>query len=158
MKFDLETTKQRSKIMKKIKGKDTKIEIKLRTALWALGIHYRKNYSCLPGNPDIAITKYKIAVFCDSDFWHGYNWEEKKKRLRHNRDYWIKKITRNMERDRETDDKLIELGWLPLHFWEHQINKDLNNCIREILSYLPVKAAPLSLNYARRNTEIRNKL
>jgi DNA mismatch endonuclease (patch repair protein) len=123
--------------MSKIRGKNTKIEIKLRLSLWHRGIRYRKNYKKLPGSPDIALTKYRIAIFCDSDFWHGYDWEHKKSAIHTNRDYWIPKIEQNIQRDKDDDDKLIELGWLPLHFWEHQINKDLDGCIEEILSYLP---------------------
>ena len=137
LKFNLTTTKERSQTMSKIRGKNTKIEIKLRLSLWHRGIRYRKNYKKLPGSPDIALTKYRIAIFCDSDFWHGYDWEHKKSAIHTNRDYWIPKIEQNIQRDKDDDDKLIELGWLPLHFWEHQINKDLDGCIEEILSYLP---------------------
>ena len=81
--------------------------------------------------------KYHIAIFCDSDFWHGYQWDAKKCKIKANRDYWIKKIEDNIQRDRDYDEQLIEMGWLPLHFWEHQINKDLEGCIDEILSNLP---------------------
>lgn len=138
MKFDFNTTPERSHTMSRIKGKDTKIELKLRKALWHIGIRYRKNYQKIPGSPDIALTKYQIAIFCDSDFWHGYDWNERKNRIHSNRLYWIPKIERNIERDKEVDDQLIQLGWLPLHFWEHRINKDLAGCIKDILSYLPI--------------------
>ena len=137
MKYPFKTTKERSAIMSKIRGKDTKIEVKLRKALWHLGIRYRKNYKALPGSPDIALTKYHIAIFCDSDFWHGYQWDAKRCKIKSNRDYWIKKIEDNIQRDRDYDEQLIAMGWLPLHFWEHQINKDLEGCIDEILSNLP---------------------
>jgi DNA mismatch endonuclease, patch repair protein len=137
MKYDFHTTKERSRIMGRIKGKDTKIELKLRKALWHIGIRYRKNYRRIPGSPDIALTKYRIALFCDSDFWHGHDWPHRKERIHSNLDYWIPKIERNIERDREIDDQLVELGWLPLHFWEHRINRDLSGCIDEVLSYLP---------------------
>lgn len=93
---DVMTPEQRSRTMSHIKGKDTSIEVILRKALWHKGIRYRKNYKKLPGTPDIAITKYRIAIFCDSEFFHGYNWEVKKQKLGHNREYWIKKIERNM--------------------------------------------------------------
>ena len=137
MKKTLKTTKERSEIMKKIHGKDTKIELKLRKPHWHLGLRYRKNYKFLPGSPDIALTKYHIAIFCDSDFWHGYNWKTQKFTIKSNREFWIQKIESNIQRDRDCDDQLIEMGWLPLHFWEHQINKDLDGCIKEILSYIP---------------------
>ena len=79
--YSFNTTEERSNIMKKIKSKDTEPEVRLAKELWKRGIRYRKNYSLLPGKPDIAITKYKIAVFVDGEFWHGYNWEEKKEKL-----------------------------------------------------------------------------
>lgn len=139
MKYQFKTTPERSRIMSKIRGKDTKIEVKLRLALWHLGIRYRKNYKRLPGSPDIALTKYRIAVFCDSDFFHGYNWDARKCKIKSNRDYWIHKIEENIQRDREYDNLLAEEGWIVLHFWEHQINKDLHGCVKEILSYIPKK-------------------
>ena len=128
--------------MKQIKATNTKIEIKLRKALWHLGIRYRKNYRKLPGSPDIALTKYKIAIFCDSEFWHGYDWECKKNKIHSNREYWISKIERNIERDKEVDIDLIYLGWLPLHFWGWQINKDIDYCLQTILKYLPMQSFP----------------
>lgn len=139
MKLELETTNERSIIMSKIRSKDTKIELKLRKALWHLGLRYRKNYKKLPGSPDIALTKYHIAIFCDSDFWHGYQWEIKKSKIKRNREYWIKKIENNMQRDKDYDEQLMQLGWLPLHFWEHQINKNLDLCLKKIISYIPDK-------------------
>lgn len=137
MKYKFKTTKERSAIMSKIRGKDTKIEIKLRKALWHCGVRYRKNYKQLPGSPDIALTRFRIAIFCDSDFWHGYQWDEQKCKIKSNRDYWINKIEQNIERDKFYDDQLLELGWLPLHFWEHQINSNLDACVNEVLSLLP---------------------
>lgn len=139
MKYQFHTTKERSRIMSKIRGKDTKIEVKLRKALWHLGYRYRKNYKDLPGSPDIALTKYRVAIFCDSDFFHGYNWDRRKCKIKSNRDYWIHKIEENIARDKDCDDQLAEMGWVSLHFWEHRINKDLDGCISEILSYLPKK-------------------
>lgn len=126
---DVMTTEQRSRAMSHIKGKDTSIEVLLRKALWHKGIRYRKNYKKLPGSPDIAITKHKIAVFCDSEFFHGYNWEIKKQKLGQNREYWIKKIERNMERDRENDFKLLAMEWVPMHFWGCDIQKHTENCV-----------------------------
>ncbi len=126
---DVMTPEQRSRTMRHIKGKDTSIELLLRKALWRKGIRYRKNYKKLPGAPDIAITKYKIAIFCDSEFFHGYNWEIKKQKLGNNREYWIKKIERNMERDRENDFKLIAMDWVPVHFWGQEIQKQTDECV-----------------------------
>lgn len=128
------TPEQRRKNMQAIKSKDTSIEIALRKALWNRGIRYRKNYKLLPGKPDIAITKYKIAVFCDSDFWHGYNWENRSHRIKSNREYWIPKIERNMQRDCEVNELLIKEGWTVLRFWEYQIKKELPVCVEKIVS------------------------
>ena len=129
---DVMTPEQRSRAMSHIKGKDTSIEVLLRKALWHKGIRYRKNYKKLPGTPDIAITKYRIAIFCDSEFFHGYNWEIKKQKLGHNREYWIKKIERNMARDRENDFKLIALDWVPIHFWGQEIQKHTEECVKAV--------------------------
>ncbi|MEA4986946.1 MAG: very short patch repair endonuclease [Anaerovorax sp.] len=128
------TPEQRRKNMRAIKSKDTIIELMLRRALWREGIRYRKNYKSLLGKPDIAITKYRIAIFCDSDFWHGYEWEERNKRIKSNRDYWIPKIERNMERDRQVNAQLTNDGWIVLRFWEWEIKKQLDKCINEIMN------------------------
>ena len=123
-----------SKNMKKIKSENTSIEIILRKALWKNGYRYRKNFTKLPGKPDIVLTKYKIAIFCDSEFFHGKDWDKLKLRLAkgHNAEYWLKKITRNMQRDLENDKKLAELGWTVLRFWGNDIKKHTENCIRTI--------------------------
>ena len=117
--------------MQHIRSKDTSIEVKLRKALWHEGIRYRKNYKELPGKPDIAITKQKIAVFCDSSFFHGRDYESKKK-PETNAEYWDQKIQRNMERDRENERELNGLGWTVLRFWDDEIDKHLNECIRTV--------------------------
>ena len=129
---DVMTPEQRSRTMSHIKGKDTSIEVTFRKALLHKGYRYRKNYKALPGTPDIAITKYKIAIFCDSEFFHGYNWEIKKQKLGQNRDYWINKIERNMARDRETDFKLIAMDWVPVHFWGQEIQKHIDECVEAV--------------------------
>ena len=128
---DVMTPEQRSRAMSHIRGKDTSIEVILRKALWHKGIRYRKNYKKLPGTPDIAITKYRIAIFCDSEFFHGYNWEIKKQKLGHNREYWIKKIERNMARDRENDFKLIAMDWIPMHFGARD-TKHTGECVQAV--------------------------
>ena len=123
-----------SKTMSRIRGKDTSIELKLRKALWHKGYHYRKNYKELPGSPDIVLTKYKIAIFCDSEFFHGKDWEVLKGRLEkgNNPDYWIKKITRNRSRDMENDKKLLFMGWTVIHFWGEEILKNTDECMKVI--------------------------
>lgn len=127
------TPEQRRRNMQAIRSKDTTIELRMRKALWERGIRYRKNYKKLVGKPDIAITKYKIAVFCDSDYWHGYDWENRNQRIKSNRDYWVPKIERNMERDREVTAALQDEGWLVLRFWEWQIRKHLDECVDTVL-------------------------
>lgn len=119
------------KNMSRIRGKDTSIELTLRKALWKKGYRYRKNYKQLPGKPDIVLTKYKIAIFCDGEFFHGKDWEILKPRLKKgkNSDYWIPKIGRNMERDREKDKELLFLGWTVIHFWGKDILKNTDECL-----------------------------
>ena len=133
------TPEQRRKNMQAIRSKDTSIELRLRKALWERGIRYRKNYKKLIGKPDIAITKYRIAVFCDSDYWHGYDWENRNQHIKSNREYWIPKIERNMARDQEVNEALERDGWTVLRFWEWQIKKQLDNCVNEILAAVSAK-------------------
>lgn len=133
------TPEQRRKNMQAIRSKDTSIELRLRKALWERGIRYRKNYKKLIGKPDIAITKYRIAVFCDSDYWHGYDWENRNQRIKSNREYWIPKIERNMARDQEVNEALERDGWTVLRFWDWQIKKQLDICVDEILAAVSAK-------------------
>jgi DNA mismatch endonuclease (patch repair protein) len=130
------TPEQRKKNMQNIKSKNTKIEIKLRKALWTLGYRYRIHQANLPGKPDIVFSSKKIAIFCDSTFWHGYDWEHRESRIKSNRGYWIKKIESNMERDRITNEKLNELGWHVIRFWDFEIDKELNRCVNEVIKLL----------------------
>ena len=123
---------QRRYNMSRIRSSNTSIEIKLRKALWREGIRYRKNYKLIPGRPDIALTKYKIAVFCDGEFWHGRDWAEKKVKILCNRDYWISKIERNIQRDNETDKRLQNMGWIVLRFWGRDIEKNTDACVEDI--------------------------
>ena len=120
--------------MRHIKSKDTSIEVKLRKELWSRGYRYRKNVSNLPGKPDIVLTKYKIAIFCDSEFFHGKDWEVLKPRLEksNNADYWDIKISRNMERDNEINKKLLFMGWTVIRFWGKDILKNIDDCISVI--------------------------
>lgn len=128
------TPNQRHKNMSHIKSKDTRIECKLRKALWEKGYRYRKNYADLPGKPDIVLTKYKIAIFCDGEFFHGKDWEVLKPRLEssNNSEYWIKKIDRNRKRDEEINKQLLFMGWTVIRFWGKDIQKDIEGCIKVI--------------------------
>ena len=128
------TREQRKRNMQSIRSKDTKIELILRRALWNRGIRYRKNYPVIPGKPDIAITKYKIAIFCDSEFFHGKDWEVLKPRLEkgNNSEFWISKISRNREHDDEINKKLLFMGWTVIRFWGTEIKKNTDECIKVI--------------------------
>ena len=122
--------------MSKIKSMDTKPELKFKKALWNLGFRYRKNVKKLPGTPDIVYFKNKLVIFIDGDFWHGYNWEVKKTRIKSNRNFWIPKIERNMQRDNQNNLLLSETGWHVMRFWEHEIKKEFDSCIFRVISHL----------------------
>lgn len=125
---------QRHKNMKNIRSNDTKIEVILRKTLWNKGYRYRKNYKQLPGKPDIVLTKYRIAIFCDGEFFHGKDWEVLKPRLEksNNSEYWISKISRNRERDDDINKRLLFEGWTVIRFWGDDIKKHTDECIRVI--------------------------
>lgn len=132
--FHGEVTERSHINMSRIRVKDTSIEVVLRKALWHRGFRYRKNYKGLPGRPDIVLTKYRIAIFCDSEFFHGKDWQILKPRLEKgkNPDYWVKKIERNIQRDEEKDQQLNFMGWTVIHFWGKDILKDTEQCVRVI--------------------------
>ena len=120
--------------MQNIKSKDTKIEVQLRKALWAKGYRYRKNDKKLPGKPDIVLGKYKIVIFCDSEFFHGKDWEVLKPRLEKgtNPEYWVKKIENNRRRDDEINKELTFEGWTVIRLWGKDIKNKLDECIKVI--------------------------
>lgn len=128
------TKEQRKRTMSSIRSKDTQIEIILRKALWEKGYRYRKNVKTIFGKPDIVLTKYKIVIFCDSEFFHGKDWEQLSERILNgeNSSYWYKKIQRNMERDREVERTLRGEGWTVIRFWGSDIKKNLAECVRAV--------------------------
>lgn len=130
------TTPKRSKIMSKIRGKNTKPELAFRKALWAAGYRYRIDYKKLIGKPDIALKKYKTVIFIDGEFWHGHNWEERKQKIKSNREFWIPKIERNIQRDGEVNQALKAMGYTVFRFWESDIKKNLDSCLQEVLESL----------------------
>ena len=132
----LVTTAQRSYNMSRIRSKDTKPELLLRKALWAKGIRYRTHTKELPGRPDIVIRKYRLAIFVDGEFWHGHQWEKTKWRIKSNRNFWVAKIERNIERDKENNEALIALGYTVFRFWGEDVRKSLHKCINQIQLYL----------------------
>ena len=126
--MDKHTPEQRRKNMQAVKNKDSQIELLLRQELWSRGLRYRKNVNRIYGKPDIVFIGKKVAVFCDSEFWHGYNWEERKKDFKSHQEFWIPKIERNMERDAEVTAKLESEGWMVLRFWGNEIKKNTAQC------------------------------
>lgn len=132
--MDRLTKEQRHRNMSNIKSKDTSIELKLRKALWKKGYRYRKNYNKLPGKPDIVLTKYRIVIFCDSEFFHGKDWEKLKLQLEKgkNSEFWINKISKNIERDEKIEKELNFMGWTVIRFWGKDINKNVDECIKVI--------------------------
>ncbi|RZJ89382.1 MAG: very short patch repair endonuclease [Chryseobacterium sp.] len=130
------TTRQRSKLMAKIRGKNTKAELLLRSNLWAIGIRFRIHVRNMPGKPDIVINKYRLVVFVDGGFWHGFQWENKKAKLKTNSQFWIPKIERNMQRDRNNQKKLEDAGYTVMRFWDHDVIGNLSKCLNQISLYI----------------------
>lgn len=119
---------------------DIKPEVLLHKALWKRGIRYRKNCAHLPGKPDIVLTRYKIAIFVDGDFWHARGHQDcPGEQVTSNKEFWQKKLKNNVERDKAVNDALTEDGWLVLRFWSSDVMKHLDDCIKQILQYIPDK-------------------
>ncbi|MBP7507455.1 MAG: DNA mismatch endonuclease Vsr [Prolixibacteraceae bacterium] len=130
--MDVLTPEQRSRNMKAIRSKNTKMEILLAKALWAQGIRYRKNDKSVFGKPDLTIKKYKLAIFVDSEYFHGKDWETEKYRIKTNRAFWWNKIESNQNRDQLVSTYLVNHGWKVLRFWSQDVSKNLNLCIYQI--------------------------
>lgn len=132
-------SKQASEIAKSASKKcDTRPETILRKALWQQGYRYRKNVSWVPGKPDIVFVGARVAIFCDGDFWHGKDWDNRREKLHsgHNSEYWIAKIERNIERDQEVNNRLKSEGWQILRFWESDIKHDLGRVLGIVVNTL----------------------
>lgn len=130
--MDRHTPEQRSKNMRAIKNKGTKDEVRLAKALWHLGYRYRKNNKTVFGKPDITFKKNKLAIFIDSEFFHGKDWETEKHRIKTNQEFWFKKIERNIQRDKEVNEHLIASGWTVLRFWSSEIRKNTETVLKLI--------------------------
>lgn len=139
MTMDRLTREQRYKNMSANKGKGTKLELLFGKLLWNAGVRYRKNDKTVFGKPDFVIHKMKIAIFCDGEFWHGRNWEERKKDHKSNCEFWHSKIERNIERDKEVNERLQSDGWKVFRFWETEINEESDECLNRILNYMNTK-------------------
>ncbi len=126
--MSMKTAEQISYNMSQVKNKDSKIELLLRKELWQRNLRYRKNVKNVFGKPDVAFIGKKVAIFVDSEFWHGFDWENKKNDIKTNRDFWIPKIERNIQRDKEVTEKLESEGWVVLRFWGNEIKNNLTEC------------------------------
>ncbi len=134
--MDRLTKEQRRKNMQAIKSKGSKIETMLGKAMWARGLRYRKNDKSVIGKPDFTFKKYKIAIFCDSEFWHGKDWASKKYKIKTNKEFWYHKIEMNIERDKEVNAELLKSGWKVIRFWGNDIENDLLNCALKVESII----------------------
>lgn len=131
--MDVLTKNQRKRNMQAIRNKNTRIEVRLSKALFALGFRYRRNDKTVVGKPDIAFKRLKIAIFCDSEYFHGKDWEKEKHRIKTNTEFWHKKIEQNMLRDQQVNAELLKNNWKVLRFWGKEIEKNIDFCIGEII-------------------------
>lgn len=130
-----------SYMMSRIRGKDTGIEVTLRKELYKRGYRYRNNTSHIFGHPDVSFKSVKVVVFCDSEFWHGYNFEENRSKIHSNLDYWIPKIERNIARDKEVNEHLKREGYTVLRFWGKEITDNLDDVVDKIIEEVEKKKA-----------------
>jgi len=137
----MKTKEQISYNMTRVRSSGSKMELRLGSALWAAGIRYRKQYKKVPGRPDFAVVWAKLAVFCDSAFWHGRYWPEEYESIKGSGDFWLKKIRRNIERDRLVERELIKVGWRFLRFWDEEIEIRTEECVVAVKSALKGIAA-----------------
>jgi DNA mismatch endonuclease, patch repair protein len=132
------TPEQRSYCMSRIKGKDTGLEMRVRSALHRKGLRFRKHVKDLTGKPDIVFTKARIAVFVDGDFWHGYDFPSWESRVS---DFWKKKISKTRERDLNNHGQLRDSGWTVIRLWQHEVKEDFDGCIARVVSAIQNRAA-----------------
>ena len=141
--MDKLTPEQRKKCMRANKSTGTKPELVLAKAMWALGLRYRKNCGSIFGKPDFSFKKYKVAVFVDGEFWHGKDWEQKKAEIKGNREFWIAKIERNIQRDIEVTGRLKAEGWTVLRFWSNDVVKDTTSCAEKVKEIIQARRIDL---------------
>lgn len=134
--MDRLTREQRTKTMRAIKSQGSKIETTLARALFAKGLRYRKNDKSVYGKPDLTFKKYKIAIFVDSEFFHGHNWEERKHNIKTRQTFWHTKIERNIARDKEVNKFLEGNGWTVIRFWGNEVIKHTDNCVHRIMGLI----------------------
>lgn len=141
--MDRLTPEQRRKNMQHVRNKDSQIELKLRRALWHAGFRYRKNVREVFGCPDVVFKRLKIAVFCDSEFWHGCDWENRKHDFKSHQEFWIPKIERNMARDREVNERLAAEGWTVLRFFGKEIKRNVDECVKVVAETVAQKKSEM---------------
>ncbi len=127
-----EIPESRRRIMRAIKGKDTKSEVLLAKRLWHKGYRYRKHDKEVFGTPDLTFRKYRVVIFVDGEFFHGKDWDQLKERLRTRKEFWTAKIERNMERDRKVNEYLVSKGWKVMRFWSDDIRSNVTKVVAEI--------------------------
>jgi DNA mismatch endonuclease, patch repair protein len=125
--------------MSQIRSKGTKPEQLLKKALWQAGIRYKTPKKTLFGKPDISLKKYKLVIFVDGAFWHGYDWENRKQSIKSNREFWIAKIERNMQRDQEVNSFYKSKGWMMLRFWDDEVKGELGACLKNVLDHVSTR-------------------
>lgn len=130
--MDVLTKDQRKRNMQAIRSCNTKIEDKLAKMLFSKGYRYRRNDKSVFGKPDIVFKRLKIAIFCDSEYFHGKDWEKEKSRIQTNTEFWHKKIEMNMLRDIRVNEELLKNNWKVLRFWGKDIEKNVDFCVLEI--------------------------
>jgi DNA mismatch endonuclease (patch repair protein) len=133
---DVHSKETRSYNMSRIRGKNTKPELLLRKALWAAGVRFRIHDKSLPGKPDIVIKKYRLAIFVDGEFWHGYDWANSQHIIKSNRDFWLPKIESNIARDKKNDEALVAMGYTVFRFWEKDVQKNLSRCVNQVQLFI----------------------
>lgn len=138
--MDNHTPEQRRKNMQAIRSSGSKIETLLAKALWAEGYRYRKNCKNILGKPDIVLRKYRLVIFCDSEFWHGKNWNKQKSSVHTHKKFWNEKIKKNILRDRLVNKTLSKQGWKVLRFWGKEIEKNLEKCLFRINNVITISS------------------
>ena len=129
--MDIFTREKRSELMRRVKNKNTNIELIIRKELFRRGYRFSTNTK-LFGKPDIVLTSKKVVIFCDGDFWHGKNKNEISKYEK----FWREKILTNIERDKLVNITLRKDGWKVLRFWKNDILKNPEKCVEKIEKYL----------------------
>jgi DNA mismatch endonuclease (patch repair protein) len=141
---DTFSPQQRSEIMRRVKGKDTSLERMLRSALHRRGLRFRLNYP-LPGKPDIVFVRQRVVAFVDSCFWHGC--PQHLRMPKSNRDYWERKIGRNVQRDKENNAAYENLDWKLIRLWEHDLKDDFERCVRDVEEVVNLnRQSPIAVN------------